>query len=158
MFCAPNLPRFPSIFLTTMPFNLTFRCCFTESIILKAKGITSLFFRNIPRWLSQNNRSFSSIGSRGYCVRQFFLESIDVRNIGLVPAVVGEFYDVQIRRMSDHKIDLLSVPFAQLCCDRLGKRLSIGDIDTLDCVVDRRPFAHNAIDIIDNFFGGANPM
>ena len=111
------------------------------------------FFRNIPRWLSQNNRSFSSIGSRGYCVRQFFLESIDVRNIGLVPAVVGEFYDVQIRRMSDHKIDLLSVPFAQLCCDRLGKRLSIGDIDTLDCVVDRRPFAHNAIDIIDNFLG-----
>lgn len=83
-----------------------------------------------------------------------FLESIDVRNIGLVPAVVGEFYDVQIRRMSDHKIDLLSVPFAQLCCDRLGKRLSIGDIDTLDCVVDRRPFAHNAIDIIDNFLGG----
>ncbi|WP_230199200.1 hypothetical protein, partial [Parabacteroides merdae] len=47
--CAPNLPRFPSIFLNTMPFNLTFRCCFTESIILKAKGITSLFFRNIPQ-------------------------------------------------------------------------------------------------------------
>ena len=55
--------------------------------------------------------------------------------------------------MSDHKIDLLSVPFAQLCCDRLGKRLSICDIDILDCVVDRRPFAHNAIDIIDNFLG-----
>ena len=158
MFCAPNLPRFPSIFLTTMPFNLTFRCCFTESIILKAKGITSLFSEISPGDYRKITVSFSSIGSRGYCVRQFFLESIDVRNIGLVPAVVGEFYDVQIRRMSDHKIDLLSVPFAQLCCDRLGKRLSIGDIDTLDCVVDRRPFAHNAIDIIDNFFGGANPM
>mgnify|MGYP000659984812 CR=1 FL=1 len=54
-----------------------------------------------------------------------------------------------IMKMGDDHIDEIAV----IPTGSIGLNAALGDIDILDCVVDRRPFAHNAIDIIDNFLG-----
>mgnify|MGYP002983997762 FL=1 len=163
---STNFPNIPKIYPTDGVFSAdTERAvrAFQRQFNLTEDGLVGQATWYRIAFIYNNVKRLSELNSEGLALseisRQYperLTEGMSGPGVQLLQyflAIVGEFYDVQIRRMSDHKIDLLSVPFAQLCCDRLGKRLSIGDIDILDCVVDRRPFAHNAIDIIDNFLG-----